>query len=348
MSSTIYYKDFNGDTNVENVKKISKQLLKTIIEKENIELSSKIPLKVHFGEVGNSTFIKPENYDGVIDFLEEKGIKTQFMESTVMYGGQRHNKETHLKTAKDHGFNRIPVVIADGDHGESFYEVEINRKHFKKCKIGKEFSNFNQYIILSHFKGHAIAGFGGAIKQLAMGFASKGGKIAQHLGIKPKIINSKCKKCHLCEKRCAENAITIGNKSFINYEKCVGCGACFTICPHKAIAIITLKSAINFILSKDSFKEKIAEYAYAAHKHKNNIYINFIMNVTAGCDCEPKKMKILTDDIGIYASKDPLALDQACFDILSDKGIKFKGKNTFEYGEKIGLGSRKYKLICIE
>lgn len=345
--SKVYFKNFNGDSSAENVKKISKELLKTIIEKENIKLANEIPLKVHFGEAGNVTYIKPENFDGIIDFLEENNIKTQFIESTVMYGGQRHNKETHLKTAKDHGFTRIPVVIADGDHGESFYEVEINKKHFKKCKLGKEFSKYDQYIVCAHFKGHAIAGFGGAIKQLAMGFASKGGKIAQHLGIKPKIINRKCKKCNLCKKRCAEYAITIGKKSFINYDKCVGCGACFTICPHKAIAIITLKSAINFLLSHDSFKEKIAEYAYAAQIGKNNIYINFIMNVTAGCDCEPKKMKLLTDDIGILASTDPLALDQACFDIVTKRGIKFKGKKTLEYGEKIGLGSRKYELVSM-
>ncbi|HOV12967.1 MAG TPA: DUF362 domain-containing protein, partial [Spirochaetota bacterium] len=236
---------------------------------------------------------------------------------------------------------------ADGEHGESFYEVEINKKHFKKCKLGKEFSNYNQYIILSHFKGHMLAGFGGAIKQLAMGFASKGGKLAQHLGIKPKIKSSKCKKCHLCEKRCAENAITIGEKSFIDEDKCVGCGACFTICPHKAITIITLKSAINFLFSKNSFKEKVAEYGYAAQMGKKNIYINFIMNVTAGCDCEPKKMKPITGDIGVLASSDPLAIDQASFDLVKKEGKEFKGKTLLEYAEKIGLGSRKYVLKCL-
>ena len=345
--SKVYYKNFAGDSSFEIVRKISKELLEKVIENENIKLEKEIPLKVHFGEVGNITYIKPENYDGIIDFLEENDIKTHFIESTVMYGGQRNNKELHLKTAKEHGFTRIPVVIADGDHGESFYEVEINKKHFKKCKLGKEFSNYNQFIILSHFKGHMIAGFGGAIKQLAMGFASKGGKLAQHLGIKPKIINSKCKKCHLCEKRCAVNAITISEKSFINHDKCIGSGACFSICPHKAISIITIKSIYNYLFSKSSFKEKISEYGYAAQKGKKNIYINFIMNVTSGCDCEPKKMKILTDDIGILASTDPVAIDQASFDFVKQKGKEFKGKRVLEYSEKIGLGSRKYELINI-
>ena len=344
--SNVYITKFKGETSAKEVAEISKQLLTKIVESENIKLNEEIPLKVHFGEKGNISFLKAENYDGVVDFLEDKKIKTSFIETSVMYGGQRHNRTLHLKTAEEHGFTRIPIIIADGEQGEAFYEVEINKKHFDKCKLGQEFEKYEQIIVLAHFKGHFLAGFGGALKQLAMGYAAKGGKLAQHMGIKPQIKSGKCKKCHLCEKRCNVNAITIGEKSFIDHSKCVGCGACVSICPHKAINIFSFKAIINAISSMgNSFHEKVAEYAYAAQKGKKNIYINFIMNVTDGCDCEPRKMKSLIPDIGIAVSTDPVAIDQACHDLVKEKGKKFGGNRTLEYAQELGMGSRKYELI---
>ena len=343
--SNVYAIKFQGTTLVRDIKEISKRLLQHTIEAEKIGLRDEIPLKVHFGEKGNSTFIKPENYDGIIDFLEENKIKTVFIETSVMYGGHRHNKQLHLETAAEHGFTRLPIVIADGEQGENFYEVEIRKKHFATCKLGKEFVKYDQLIVLSHFKGHLFAGFGGAIKQLAMGFAAKGGKLAQHMGSKPKIKSSKCKKCHLCEKRCAVHAITIGERSFIDHEKCVGCGACVSICPHKAVTIFSGKAIFRFLSGiGNPFYEKIAEYAYAAQQGKNNIYVNFVMNVTNGCDCEPKLMKPIMDDIGILVSTDPVAVDQACYDLVKQKGKKFRGSYTLEYAEALGVGSRKYVL----
>ncbi len=344
--SNVYYKRINADTKPEEIQKITKDLLNTIITKENIKLEKEIPLKVHFGEKGNKTFIKEENYLGIIDFLKDKEIKTLYIETSSIYGGQRNKKELHIKTAKEHGFNSIPIVFADGDCGEEFADIEINKKHFKTCKIGKEFTKYDQIIVLSHFKGHMAAGFGGAIKQLSMGYASKGGKLAMHMGIKPKIINRKCKKCKLCQTRCNENAITIGEKSFIDYEKCVGCAACVAICPHKAITMFTMKGIFTALKGfGGSFVEKLVEGAYAAQKNKKNIYINFAMNITKRCDCEPRAMKPIMDDIGIFISNDPLAIDKACYDMVAKKGKKFQGFKQFAYAEKIGLGTTKYKLI---
>lgn len=337
----------NSITKVNEVKEITKELLDIIISKEDIQLENRIPLKVHFGEKGNITYIKPENFEGVIDFLKEKNIETSFIETSTLYGGQRYKKDLHIKIAKEHGFTQIPIIIADGEQGESFAEVEINKKNFKSCKIGKAFLDYNQLIVLAHFKGHMFAGFGGAIKQLSMGHAAKGGKLAMHMGIKPKISNRKCKKCNLCETRCNENAITIekDGKSFIDHEKCVGCGACYAICPHKAISIISIKSILRMIGIGNPFKEKLVEHAYAAAKDKKNIYINFAMNITSKCDCEPKKLKIIMDDIGIFISTDPVAIDKACYDLVEEKGKKFRGFKQFAYAEKIGLGSTKYELI---
>lgn len=345
--SKVYYIKTDSKTSVTQIQDYSQLLLKTIIENEDISLENNIPLKVHFGEKGNHTYIKSENYLGIIDFLKNRNIDSSYIETSVLYGGNRATSELHNQTALDHGFDQLPIIFADGDQGENFAEVAIKQKHFETCKIGKEFLNYDQLIILSHFKGHVFAGFGGAIKQLSMGHASKGGKLAMHMGIKPKIKNNKCELCNLCLKRCNENAITIGEKSLIDHEKCVGCGACVAACPYKAITVYTMKGVFNALLQGKKFKEKLVEYAYAAQLGKKNIYINFAMNITKGCDCEPKKMKPLIEDFGIMISTDPVAIDKACYDIAKQAGKKFKGVKQLAYAESIGLGNQDYMLVEI-
>ncbi len=343
--SKVYYCRVNSKTPAETIQDITRKLLDRIVTEEALELEPKIPLKVHFGEKGNSTFLGSENYLGIIEALGEKGIETCYMETSVMYGGQRYRRDLHLKTAAEHGFDQIPIIIADGEQGESFTEVEIDKKNFKTCKIGREFLNFNQLIVLSHFKGHFLAGYGGAIKQLSMGHASKGGKLAMHMGIKPRIKSRKCQKCELCMSRCNEKAITIGTKSFIDHEKCVGCGACVAICPVKAISIFSIKGILKAATQGKKFREKLAEYAYAAQMGKKNIYFNFAMNITRGCDCEPRKMKPVIQDFGIFVSTDPVAIDKACLDMAKEIGKRFRGGDQLIYAEKLGLGSTRYTLL---
>jgi uncharacterized protein len=198
--------------------------------------------------------------------------------------------------------------------------------------------------VLAHFKGHVLAGFGGAIKQLAMGFASKGGKLAMHMGRKPKLKNRKCQKCEKCKTRCAVDALVIGEKSYIDHSKCVACGACMAICPHGAITIITIGGVLKFLGVGNPFLEKLVEGAYAAQKGRRNLYINFALSITRGCDCEPRKMKPVLDDFGIFASTDPVAIDKACWDAAATRGKKFRGRKTFAYAERIGLGSSEYVL----
>lgn len=345
--SKVYYRKVSHSTKESEVQKITQELLGKITKEEKIKLEKEIPLKVHFGEAGNTTFIKPENYDGIIDFLQEKKIEAKFIETLVVYGGERNRRDSHLKVAKNHGFTRLPIVIADGDHGENFIEIEIDKQYYRKCKIGGEFAKYKQVLVLSHFKGHAMAGFGGAIKQLSMGHAAKGGKLEMHMDVKPKIVERKCVRCGMCKKACNENAITIGDKSFIDHEKCVGCGGCVAVCPKKAISLMSVQGLYRAIFQKNAFREKLVEYAYAAQKDKRNIYINFAMNITAGCDCVGKSMQPLMDDIGIFISTDPVAIDKACYDAVAEKGKRFKGEKQFAYAERIGLGSQKYQLIEI-
>jgi uncharacterized Fe-S center protein len=344
--STVYLKKITAGSNEISISQTARYLLEYYLKNENVTLRKEVPLKVHFGEKGNSTYIKPQTYDGIIDLLQEQSITTSFIETSVLYGGERFKKELHLERAKKHGFTRIPIIIADGEQGELFSNVTINKRHFSSCKIAQGFEPFDQIIVLAHFKGHMFAGFGGAIKQLSMGFASRGGKLAMHFAMKPQIIGRKCRQCHLCESRCNEKAITIGKKSFIDHAKCVGCSACVAICPHKAVSIYSPKTLLNVLTggTGNTFREKLAEYALAAHNGKKNIYMNFLINVTSGCDCEPRTMKKLMPDIGILIANDPVAVDKASYDLVSQYGKAFKGSHTFKYAESIGLGSAAYTL----
>jgi uncharacterized Fe-S center protein len=344
MNANVYYRRIDSATDTNAIQAISRELLDTIITREKLTLRKKVPLKVHFGEHKNVTFVKPENYQGIIDYLQERDVESCYMETCVLYGGQRFKKELHEKTAEAHGFTQLPIIFADGEHGEDFDEVEIDKKHFKTFKVGKAFLDYDQLIVISHFKGHMLAGFGGAIKQLSMGHAAKGGKMAMHIGEKPHIVNRKCKQCNLCQTRCNVGALTIGDRSKIDHNKCVGCGACMAICPHKAITIFSVKNLLKAFGIGNPFIEKLVEGAYAAQQGKQNIYINYAMSITAGCDCEPKKMKPIMEDFGIFASTDPVAIDKACYDMAKERGRKFRGFKAFAYAQSIGLGTSEYTL----
>ncbi len=342
--SNVYFIPVKSYSNIDAISDAGRKLLETVIEKEDVKLNSKIPLKVHFGEAGNVTFIEPNNFDGIIDYLEENEIESFFTDTNVLYRSPRTKRNTHMELAKEHGFTRLPVVIADGDHGEEYDEIEIDKKHFKTCKIGKEFSKYDQMIVLAHFKGHSMAGFGGAIKQLAMGCAARGGKLAQHSNSTPEIKQSVCTKCQTCVNNCPEDAITMEDYPVIDKDKCIGCAACIAVCPVGAVKVPWGGGAV------EEFKERLAEYAYAAQKDKRNIYITFAFNLTSKCDCAGEKMKPIARDIGVFASTDPVALDQACMDLTDqlEKREVFEGRQAIEYGESIGLGSTDYELIEVE
>lgn len=345
----VYFIPVTEKPGPDEVSTAARKLLTALVEREGIKLEKKVALKVHFGEMGNRTFLPAADYNGIADYLEEQGAECSFIETCVLYGGKRYRAEEHRKLAASHGFTRLPVIIADGESGEEQTLHKIEGKHFRTCSLGRAFDDFPQIVVCAHFKGHALAGFGGALKQLSMGFASKGGKLAMHMGIKPRIRNWLCKRCGLCVKRCQAGAITLGREkgqvSRIDHEKCLGCGACFSACPHHAVSILSLKGLTGVFFQKRRFREKLAEYALASHTSHRNIYLNFALAITRGCDCEPRPMFPLIPDIGIFASTDPVAVDQACWDACAERGRKFKGIEILEYAEKAGAGVRAYERI---
>jgi uncharacterized protein len=332
----VYFARINSYNETEKINKMTKKLLLQV----DPGFSGEVPLKVHFGEKGNVTYIKPENYSGIISYLKEKKCNPFFTDTNVLYHGERMTRDKHIALAKEHGFNDLEIKIADGDHGEESEIITINKKHYKTCKIGKLIADSEQLLVIAHFKGHIMAGFGGAIKQLAMGCASRGGKLDMHANSKPFINPITCKKCNTCVKHCPTDACIISKIPHIDKKKCVGCATCIAVCPHNAVKI-------NWVSTlPKTFYEKLSEYALAAQKGKKIAYINFIFNITKNCDCHGHEMKPIAKDIGIMSSNDPVALDKACLDMVrKNEGKKlFRGDHTLEYAQSIGLGKREYIL----
>lgn len=329
----------NSGTDYAELGKDASKLLERVVSETGHKFEKEVPLKVHFGEKGNTTFIPAKCYDDIINYLKENGVNPSYIETNVLYRGSRTTSDSHIETAKNHGFTQIPIIIADGEVGTEYDEIEINKEYIDKCKIGKGFSKFKQFIVMSHFKGHIEAGFGGALKQLSMGFAARGGKLAQHSGISPNVKASKCIGCDLCVTKCDFDAIYRTDTAVIDSSKCIGCAGCIAVCP---------EGAIRNTWGASNFLEKLSEYAYGASKDKDIIYITFVHNITKDCDCMGVSMKPITDNIGILAGKDPVALDTACLDLVQ----KNSGEKLFETGrpslihaEKIGLGTMEYELI---
>ena len=340
----VYFAPIDSYSKTNEISAAARKLIEKIqTEEKPLDFKKKIPLKVHFGENKCTTFIEPKNFEGIISYLKENKADAYYTETNVLYRGERTKKESHTALAVKHGFTQIPIKIADGEIGEEYTEVKISSgKHFKSCKIGTEIAKQKQLIVIAHFKGHMSAGFGGALKQLSMGCAARGGKLAMHANAKPILNPLECKKCHTCVKNCPVDACIIDTLiPHIDYAKCIGCAKCIAVCPYGAIKINWLSTG------QKEFVEKMAEYALAAQKEKKVIYINFVLNVTKECDCMGTEQKPIYKDLGILASTNPVALDKACLDILNKKEGKktFGGEHIFAHAEEIGLGTQEYQLI---
>lgn len=325
-------------------------------------------IKLHFGERGNDGFINPIFVRQVVDKIRVNCGKPFITDTNTLYIGERHNAVDHLTVAIEHGFDfavvGAPLIISDGLKSTNIHEVEINQKHFKNVKIAGDIYHADSMIVMSHFKGHEMAGFGGAVKNLAMGCAPAAGKRDQH-SPRPNVMIEKCAGCGQCITVCPAQCIEVNDrKATIDNQKCIGCCDCIARCGVHAIEI-------NWETEIVPFMEKMTEYALGATVDKETKigYINFLTNITPDCDCFPFSDAPIVPDIGFLASTDPVALDKASFDLVNAQIAhkntklccnheagedKFKGlrSNTegyiqISYGEEIGLGSTDYELIEI-
>ena len=323
-------------------------------------------VKIHFGEKGNHAFIRPIFARRVVEEIKKTGAKPFLTDSSTLYPGQRKEAVSALTCGIENGFAYAcvgaPLIISDGLRGVTDLEVPVRGELLNSVYLGREIVEADSLVCLSHFKCHELTGFGGAIKNLGMGCASRRGKLVQHSTVAPVVAAKLCTGCGACPRSCAHDAIVISDKvARIDAAKCVGCSRCISICPVKAINVQWNEAA-------DLVMRKMAEYARGAvaGKEERMVFLNFITQVSPQCDCYGHSDAPIVNDIGLCASIDPVALDQACADLVNAApgnrgtalasghepgGDKFRGVHPgisweiqLEHGEKVGLGSRKYEL----
>jgi uncharacterized Fe-S center protein len=369
-ASKVFFTDFRSKPSNNLLKKLNTLVSRAGIE--SIDFERKIvAIKIHFGEPGNLAYLRP-NFAATIVRLLKKNQAIPFLtDCNTLYSGRRANGPQHLEAAFENGYNPLAtgcqVIIADGVRGTEYREIKLDLEYCESARIGSAIADSDVIITMNHFKGHEITGFGGALKNLGMGCASVGGKLFLHSGASPKIYEENCTGCRICEKYCAQHAIVVDTdkKAHIDYLKCTGCGQCIAVCQFDSA-----RSGSDS--SSEIVNMRVAEYSYAVLKDKPSFHINFIMDVSPNCDCWNFNDYPLVPDIGMAASFDPVALDQACADmvkaapvmpgchIASETSDEMKGEDKFkrmhpdtnwqaglEHAEKIGLGTRKYEIVNI-
>ncbi|MBR4674851.1 MAG: DUF362 domain-containing protein [Victivallales bacterium] len=334
---------------------------------EQIDFQGKfVAIKIHFGELGNLAFLRPNFARGVVDEIKRLGGKPFLTDCNTLYVGSRKNALDHIETAYINGFTPYTtgchIIIADGLKGNDEVLVPVpNGEILKQAKVGRALMDADIIISLNHFKGHEMTGFGGAIKNLGMGGGSRAGKMEQHSDSKPKVNPDKCVNCKLCRKVCAHGAHDYSTgKAVINQDKCVGCGQCISICPKDAIGSFGNKEP-------GMLDKKMAEYAAAIVNDRPQFHISLVMDVSPFCDCHPENDAPVIPDVGMFASFDAVALDQACADAVNrqpvlQNSILAERKHThhdhftditpttnwtiqLDHAAKCGMGTREYELI---
>ena len=324
------------------------QKLFTVLEKVGANLTTPVAIKTHFGEPGNDNALRGNIIKPAINWLIDQKITGFLTDTNTLYTGQRSDTKNHLKTAQNHGFADLglPVVIAQEDNFESKLAKLANQYQSLPIHLGKELREADSIFCLSHVKGHPMFGFGGALKNLGMGGATPKGKKILHSSTIGKINEDKCVLCGTCIQNCPTGAISQkNNQIIIDYQKCIGCGECVAVCPQGAVEMKAEDLA--------TCQEKTAVYAYALVKDKPSLYVNYLININAVCDCFSSTRPKLMADLGILVSSDPVAIDQASLDWINQETGKdlFLEVNRVDYrpildmGEAIGLGLKKYQLI---
>ena len=367
-ASTVYYTDFRCPVGTSLTEKLRRLCIVAGIK--NIDMEGKfVAIKMHFGELGNLAYLRPNYAKVVADLCKEQGGMPFLTDCNTLYPGSRKNALEHLTCAQLNGFwpmtTGCQVIIADGLRGTDEVEVPVpNGEYCKTAKIGRAIMDADIFISLSHFKGHESTGFGGAIKNIGMGCGSRAGKMAMHADGKPYAKTDLCVGCGACAKICAHNGPQIENKKCrIDQNNCVGCGRCIAVCPKDAIHP-TFQASVRLLNCK------IAEYAKAVLDGRPSYCINIVRDVSPNCDCHPENDVPIVPDVGMFASADPVALDLACAEAINRQPVlpnsaitdlkhehdcdRFHAahdnthwQDLIEHGKKLGIGQDTYELVTI-
>ena len=374
--STVYFTDFRTKAFGDGLpSKLKKLIRRAGIEQLNMD-GKFVAIKMHFGELGNISFLRPNYARAVVDVVKELGGKPFLTDCNTMYPGSRKNALEHLYCAWENGFTPLtvgcPILIGDGLKGTDDIEVPVaGGEYVKAAKIGRAIMDADVFISLTHFKGHEMTGFGGAIKNIGMGCGSRAGKKEQHSNGQPRIDPEICRGCKRCQRECANGGLEFdeaARRMRVNTKNCVGCGRCLGACNFDAISF-----GDNAALTE--LNCRMAEYTKAVVDGRPNFHISLVVDVSPNCDCHCENDAPILPDLGMFASFDPLALDQACADAclaaapmpnsqlsdhMAEKGFidhhdHFKNstpesewRSCLAHAEKIGLGSREYELVVMK
>ncbi len=369
----VYFTDFRtpygGDTMPGKLKKL---IRKAGIAQLNLE-GQFVAIKIHFGELGNVSYLRPNYARAVVDVVKKLGGKPFLTDCNTLYPGSRKNALEHLYCAWENGFTPLtvgcPILIGDGLKGTDDIEVPVRGgEYVKNAKIGRAVMDADVIISMTHFKGHETTGFGGALKNLGMGCGSRAGKKEQHNNGKAYVQQEICRGCRRCMRECANNGLVFDpetRKMHVDKEHCVGCGRCVGACNFDAIDFEDPNS--NQMLNY-----RIAEYAKAVVDGRPQFHISLVMDISPNCDCHVENDAPILPDVGMFASFDPLALDQACVDAcmkceplpnsqlgehmrdphfvdhhdhFTNSTPESEWQSCLSHAEKIGLGTRDYELI---
>ena len=369
----VYFTDFRtpygGDTMPGKLKKL---IRKAGIDQLNLD-GQFVAIKIHFGELGNVSYLRPNYARAVVDVVKELGGKPFLTDCNTLYPGSRKNALEHLYCAWENGFTPLtvgcPILIGDGLKGTDDIEVPVRGgEYVKNAKIGRAVMDADVIISMTHFKGHEATGFGGALKNLGMGCGSRAGKKEQHNNGKAYVQQEICRGCRRCMRECANNGLVFDpetRKMHVDKEHCVGCGRCVGACNFDAIDFEDPNS--NQMLNY-----RIAEYAKAVVDGRPQFHISLVMDISPNCDCHGENDAPILPDVGMFASFDPLALDQACVDAcmkceplpnsqlgehmrdphfvdhhdhFTNSTPESEWQSCLSHAEKIGLGTRDYELI---
>lgn len=370
----VYFTDLRAKSGDNLLQKLERLIRTAGIDTIDFE-KKMVAIKLHFGEPGNLSFLRPNYAKVVADVVKSLGGLPFLTDCNTLYVGRRKNALEHMDAAYENGFSPFStgcqIIIGDGLKGTDDVEVPVEGgTYVKKAKIGRAVMDADVFISLSHFKGHEATGFGGALKNIGMGCGSRAGKMEQHNAGKPEVKTNKCVGCRQCAKQCGQEAISYGEdrKAFIDHDKCVGCGRCLGACNFDAI--VNRNACAN-----DELNAKIAEYSKAVLAGRPHFHISLVVDVSPFCDCHAENDLPILPDVGMFASFDPVALDQACADACMEQqpipGSRLdenmhahdfcdhhdhftnnfpetNWKSCLEHAEAIGVGTRSYELIRVK
>ena len=313
-------------------------------------------VKLHFGEEGNTGHVDPEYVGVICGAIAGRGALPFFSDTNTLYKGRRTKSSDHIQLAYEHGFTpqniHAEIDIPDDDVKENTVEVPVHGKFIHSAKIALPYVTADALVGVAHFKGHLLTGFGGAVKNIGMGCATRQGKLAQHSDLAPVVTTKKCNACASCIQVCPVKAITLKDgKAFVDSAKCIGCASCIAACKFYAMEV-------DWEAGGERVPQKMVEYASAVlvSKKGKTAFFNFATRITAECDCLAKNDPSIAPDTGIFASCDPVAIDKASYDLV----LKKAGKDVFaevhpkrggfahlEYAAQLGLGSLDYELEIV-